>query len=513
MSVLSDHYDWVVLGDHPGALLSGTLAAKLGLSVLILPLAPGARAMISNSRQCLDPEPNYVLGMGRIGRSHGLLRECLNHLGLTSSESEFIQQKHFSPQVMTPSSRVCFTFEDDPFLRELQREFGEETAEKLALVRALRRSEHLTLSYWYGLPARLSLAKNKTQNPEAPITTQQLRRRLNRVAKRASAEERAWFMADESVEGLAERLARPDLAETCKGLWFGVASVEAEKLALVDLIQMLALGRTGASFQGGMTAYREFLLRMAKRLGAQVPAKMECRRLFVENGRFVGVQIAHRGNMISVGGGVLGCSLDHVRDRVTQSGKSWMRKLKSAPVPRGWRFTLGLTVHAEALPPGMTSQAVWQEPGAPVLSIEVADPSDYGLIEPENRLIFVRTVLPFTRESLNVEYQRMISARMLRQVTEIFPFLEYHLKRVYPDFRAAATEPLSEAYGFASPEMIPENLRSISAGGVGSRSGVEGLFVASGESFPELGSMGGTVAGIEATAWIAHRSGLPGPMN
>jgi phytoene dehydrogenase-like protein len=30
-------FDWIVIGDDPGALLSGAMAARLGLSVLILP--------------------------------------------------------------------------------------------------------------------------------------------------------------------------------------------------------------------------------------------------------------------------------------------------------------------------------------------------------------------------------------------------------------------------------------------------------------------------------------------
>ncbi len=107
-------------------------------------------------------------------------------------------------------------------------------------------------------------------------------------------------------------------------------------------------------------------------------------------------------------------------------------------------------------------------------------------------------------------YQRMVGARMLRQAAELIPFLEYHVVRVYPDFRAE-NEELSQAFGFASPDLIPENLRCLGGAGVGSRSGVEGLFVASGESFPALGSFGPSVAGLEATAWIAHRSGLPGP--
>jgi hypothetical protein len=100
---------------------------------------------------------------------------------------------------------------------------------------------------------------------------------------------------------------------------------------------------------------------------------------------------------------------------------------------------------------------------------------------------------------------------MFRKLMELVPFVEYHLVRIYPDFRTENQE-LSEAYGFASVELVPENLKVAAGRGVGSASGIEGLFVATGESYPELGSLGATVAAIEASAWIAHRRGLPGPL-
>ena len=50
---VADHYDWVVLGDSPGALLSAGLAARLGYSVLVLPLAPGLKSLTLESGQAI----------------------------------------------------------------------------------------------------------------------------------------------------------------------------------------------------------------------------------------------------------------------------------------------------------------------------------------------------------------------------------------------------------------------------------------------------------------------------
>ena len=104
------------------------------------------------------------------------------------------------------------------------------------------------------------------------------------------------------------------------------------------------------------------------------------------------------------------------------------------------------------------------------------------------------------------------------------------MTRIYPDFRLGGAEggpfglaansetadeatpnELTELYGFTTLEAIPDNLRMYAGKGVGSTSGIEGLFVASEESYPALGNLGPTVAALESAAWLAHQSGLAGP--
>src|SRR4051812_26983480 len=103
---LRDNYDWIVLGDHPGALLSASLAAKLGLSVLVLPLSPGLGLTISRSGQYLDPESNYLMAVAKGDKHNGLLSECLARVGILPFEAEMILTKTAVPQVLTPHSRV-----------------------------------------------------------------------------------------------------------------------------------------------------------------------------------------------------------------------------------------------------------------------------------------------------------------------------------------------------------------------------------------------------------------------
>jgi hypothetical protein len=104
-----------------------------------------------------------------------------------------------------------------------------------------------------------------------------------------------------------------------------------------------------------------------------------------------------------------------------------------------------------------------------------------------------------------------MGARLLRKATEISPFLEYHIRKIVPDFRAESSRELEEVYGFKALTQIPPELLCYSGEGLGAQSGVEGLFVSSKEAFPALGRLDGAVAALEGVAWVAHRSGLAGP--
>jgi hypothetical protein len=515
---LRDHYDWVVLGDHPGALLSAGLAARLGLSVLVLPVFPGKALSIAADGRFVDPEPNYLLSLGRVQRFSGLLSECLGRLGILPVELEQVQGAEPLPQVLTPAMRLAFGLEDDPLEQALQRELGRESARRSGLMPVLKRAESEYLSFWLQLPERLTLSPDKKKPAVTSVSKARIQSLRRRLAKELSASEQArWLTARRSASELGRDLGADGIAELLAGFVYGARGAPSSDPSLDEILHLLVLARTGASFRGGMTAYRDFLLRLAKRLGAHVPPKLECKRVFVDQGRFTGVQVANRANVISGGGAVAGCALSQLNSILSQSGRSWWKTLKSSPEPEGWRFTISFLVQSIAIPPGTSPRMVWQERGAPPIEIEITEAEAVGTASgrrTSQRAIQARTILPFSEESLRPDYQRRVASLMLRQLTEILPFLEAHLLAAYPEFRGPDAKELSEVYGFQSLASIPENLRCLRpahGSGVGSRSGIDGLFVASGESFPELGSFGGTVAALESVSWLAHRAGLAGP--
>lgn len=497
MSDISSQYDWIVLGDHPGALLSANLVARLGLTVLVVPKSETRGVLLSDEGQYLDPESNFLLGLGE----GGLLHESLSKVGAISED--ILSGDRIYPQVLTPQYRFQFKSEPDLLSLELNRELGTESSLEKDFIESALAGSSEVLDYWTRYPSQLTLDPSGKVKPERRKSWHQIRS-VSKVSRNLATKSTVNNPSGEveSVEALRFGflgLARPGT---------GLESQEA--------FHALALGRSGASYRGGTTSYRKLLIRNAKKLGATILDGAECRRIFVDNGRFTGIQVSSSGNMITGTGCILGSSFEQFSKRVSMNGRSWFSRTHRWPDPVGWKFTIALSVSGEGIVPGLTRRMVWKEAEAPAVEIELAEPGEYGARDQERKLIFLRTILPFHIETLNWEYQRMMAARMFRLASKLVPYLEFHVMKVFPDFRPETQNELRAVYPFERLDMIPENLRCYaptehSRRFQGASSGIEGLFISSNQSFPELGSFGPVVAAFDGVAWVAHKMGLAGP--
>ncbi|MBI4924913.1 MAG: hypothetical protein HY843_03230 [Bdellovibrio sp.] len=294
---------------------------------------------------------------------------------------------------------------------------------------------------------------------------------------------------------------------------------ENPKLYLpIDFIQAWSLQKTKASFKGGLTAFRKYLLQMANNLGAHIVEKGLCEKIEIHSGRYQNIEVD--GKNVASPALILGSSLSCLSsDFCIWKGKSFFHHLKTRPEPLGWRLTLAMLIDEEGLLEAMPAHSVYQSLGAVPLEIELASPGDYELDAGKSKLVFLRSIMPFESESLEAEHQRTMVSRMYRKWNELFPFAERHIKKIYPDFRSKNFQrEFSEIFGFVALDYMPLNLRVFSnktSSGVGSYSGIEGLYVATSESYPDLGSLGWVVAALECVSSQAHRQahrlGIAGP--
>ncbi len=281
---IEDNYDWLVLGNHPGALLTACMAAKLGLSVLILPLGLHLGRLRSYSGQYFDPESNFILGLGKSGEEQGLVLKCLTQLGLIPSYLFDVDINLGLPQVLTEESRFVLA-RADQLSSELYREYGEGLVQKWGLIKSLSYTEGEFLNYWQNLPKRLTLNAERKSPSEDPMTLSDLRNRLAKVLRSRDTSLLNWISNKIKISEIAHLLKKEDLQAAVQGLLYGVTGSVSRDPSLFDILHIFNLSRVGASFRGGLSNYREFLLNSTKNLGAQIPAKAECRRIFVDQGR------------------------------------------------------------------------------------------------------------------------------------------------------------------------------------------------------------------------------------
>ncbi len=518
-------YDWIVMGDDPGALLSAGLAARLGLSVLVVPFSPTGQGlargvMSTKDDKFLDPESSLLLGFGASAGGPSLLGRCLEQLGITDLEKKMFVEDQALPQILTPSSRVRVLESYDAFHRELLKELGAEKLKQTGWPKALSHSEKEIHRFWTLLPEHktsvgsknLERRENRTKILSAlralrsggrlrlsgkPVSQAVLN--SMRGFKSSLPQEKQWF----SSSALTQR------GDFFQGMWSALSGNGSADVTNSHLLQLAALRVGAVTVVGGISAFRELLKQLAKRNGADVAINTECQSIFVKHGRFMGVQIHGRGEMIGGGGAMLGLPLSLATHYISDGASSAVGHSSAS----NWKFTLAVSVHAEAIPPGATRRILWQEAGSPFLEIELTQRKLYGFPEKKSSgcVMLARTLMPMTVESLTPQFQRLMAARMLRKMTEIFPFLDYHIEWIYPDFRVEDTQEFSATYGYESLDQVPANLLSSESPGLGVQSSIDGLFLSSRESYSELGSFAYPVSAIEAVSWAASRASLPGP--
>ncbi len=522
---LTESYDWIVLGDSLPALLSAALVARMGLSVLLVGDGSEKKWKISSNGQVIDPEPNIAFGIGCPDRHLGLAGKCLQALRMPESDwsSLIVESPIF--QAVTPSIRSEFHACTESTLLSVVRESGGQESVVRGLIEAIQAGTEPLFKFWGALPDRLtlpvqeassdsgaSLSEKPVKRPSSSVTSEaQFRREFLRDLPRDPLVH-AWGESSAELRMLGASESEREWIDA----WFAGAlgSESPEQLAPFDVLQALALAVDGVRFRGGVSAFRASLIRMLTRLGAHiVDAPVSVNRLFVEEGKVLGIQLTGAENIRNV---------TRARGMISSihpaKVKAWIDGADSPRSNEGLgtealRVTLALTVSSHAIPVGMARRVLWKESGAPTLELERAVPAEYGFPLEGREYLFIRACFPVEAEEWSVERWRTVCERMVRQAAEVMPFLEQHVEKVFPDFRGPEfASHWKEFYGsgrlmssdvFRVPLSLPRK---------GAFPRVEGLFQAHRMTAPQRGAMGEWSESLHATAWIAHRSGLAGPL-
>lgn len=127
------------------------------------------------------------------------------------------------------------------------------------------------------------------------------------------------------------------------------------------------------------------------------------------------------------------------------------------PKPKGWWIEFQMEIdrkHSELVPLALT----------PFFTITTAKaPTIYGYSRrDEHRTwIRIRTLAPWSEETLSLAWQRKYMARALRAVFECIPGLQWCEPALKPDFSSDDSQTLKRLYGYRKLEEIPDVLRVI----------------------------------------------------
>jgi len=493
VSLLS-HYDLVFIGYHPASLLSAILATRLGFSVLILPIFPIAELRFSSGpkRQYLDPEINWILGFGQPPHLNGLIAEMLSLLGLNLSNIPLSQE---SPLLQVIHSKVRFVFSKTPqIFSEINREFGEIGTLSSEFSSTLDSLLCKFLVFWKDFAQQLHHhLVHKSSNFDCDF--KKIENELKTIFKK---ETKQWsFWKKFKISQLQKKLHQESLKALVQGFCYGVTSHIHSDPCMLECFHLFALSQTAVAFPGGMSAYRLFLLDLARELGAHVPNGATCKRVFIEKKKFIGLQVSGHGGMIGIhGAAILGCTLKRINHIAIDMKKRKFEPVQHSLTPVGWRLTIALSVNACAIPSTLERRMIWQEEDESSLEFEQADFCDYVHLQGEQKkgkILYLRKILPYLSQTLCPQYQHAIGLKMLKQATQILPFLEEHILQTYPGLQQ-----WEECYGFKSLDAIPDNLLVFSGKGLGISSGIQRLFLASEESYPTLGGLGPILASLQS---------------
>ncbi len=523
-----ERYDCIVIGLQWGGLLAAGLAARLGLSVLVVPFMPVGSLMTTESQDFLDFHSNFFLGLGQSREGErGLLLAALEKLKPAAFTAAGFWEQQGQPQILTPHHRVRVGESLEQIAAEFYREWGRQAVEQSGVLEALPLAELHLSGYWQGVQGSFERRQEQATGLQASsltIVQQQL----------AHALPRKLLTGGEShlEEGLG--LGSERFAEIMQGYCFWLLGKNPQAVSFFDFLQLFALKQQGAAFPGGRENLRSFLLEAARAHGAHLAHPYVVQRILVQRGHFLGVQLAGYAQVVRGDFAILGSPLSRAMEKIDYLGLRWPFRQKQVRKPQSWRFTLTLTLPRAAVPTGMEVRSVWFQTDTPPVEWEwVAAPAERAAGEVtldqarpaeatpsagELIMLCVRTLLPYQEHTVELQYQKAIAGRLLQLIALNFPFLPQSILKVFPRCSpepapVGRLDPFVQWYGFRQLESIPEDLLVFEAPGSGIDSGINHLFLNSDETYPQFASLGPTLAALEIVDLIAEKRGLPGPLS
>lgn len=409
---LLDHYDLIVMGEHPSALLAGFLAASRGETVLLAPIESAPKSEVESlcrSRPAYLPEwgthvysggsttgdPNDAENWPDPARE-GLIYRRLKQAGVTTQALDTMIGRAPTLGVMTSHERVFWSRSTS--YRTWHRQLNVSTRESREHWSNWIESVAQRQSAWSTLLSELpkSLQESKRNrlgflNRETPTTLQlKLRKRGSKSARLARAE---W-----------------DGAEWIRAL------AEVNRLSVNSDPALEAVVRYAErSICPNLRSLAQWISLEAKNRGAHL-APTSVSQVFVKGQVFEGIQLVGEAQVITAHRVVAGCPRSTF-ERLEQESKADSGSNVDSLAQRTVWVSQVFRVDPRELPDDFSGFSVWSEPGAPLLYFEC------HRIDKERAYFVTRSTLRLEGEATGMMDRRL--GRMKAQTQKCFPFVKF----------------------------------------------------------------------------------------
>lgn len=484
--MLTRHYDVIVVGLRPGALVAAALLAKRGLRVLAV---DHPRPDLVSHGPCRFPSHDHQL----MGFDDPLLMAAvLDELTVHPGRRRAVKRGDPSLQVVLPHARVDVVPDPERYAAELRRELGAEADTLLDVSEALSvEAGNLALAW---------------QHRRSALPSPSL---LQRVGYKWG-KERPLF--NSQPLSLGELLERFDLSHEARALLMAQIAAfgyqqDPAALPLPVAAHILLSARAGI-YRAPETLHplRELLLHRLRELHGAVSADDRVQAIQCSWGRADKVVLAGHDQPYECDHLIWGGRWeDLVAALPADVGKRYAAPVEGI-APRGGRLCVHLVVAAEGVPEGMCQQVVSvADPAAPLrdgnlLVVSASPPGDLAWAPADRRTLTLST--PVDLEGLDAERQRRIAQGMISHLRSFVPFLDPHLHHALTPPVEAPIPP--ERWLWSAEDMAAAFPRDM---GPGPRLPHWNLFYCGRGAYPLLGMEGEIAAGVLAVDAVVGSRG------
>jgi len=474
------HYDVIVVGGQLSGALSAALLAKRGYRVMLVEHDGLGHGYVHQN--FLLPYAPFVAPPFK---TMAVVDEAMVELGLSTTVQRTLKPHKPELQLVIPNHRADIPTTDSARLSELTREFGDVGPVLVNRLKAAAAQHEATDVFF-------------KQRPNLPPDGMFESWGLSRLVKAHPAlSEAPALEGDDEATQLLQKL-NPFITHLAKA---------DHPLARVRAMSQVL--RAPSRYPGAREAVRELLIHKLKDLGGHIvngsPESSIVEHFEFDGGQISGVKLLKSDTVYRSNFTIASTDAGALRRLITDKKK--FRKLLEqfdAISTESFLFSVNWVMRPQGLPQGMGElllvEGQGEDEGPMLVQVDGARAAEGKLEDESLRVVCAGTFVPAKARELGEQHLHDLARRIEARLEKLMPFSRKHV--------VLSSAPYLHAGGVRGSRLLPHPLYrleeppALGVSGIGQRTAVKNLFIASREVLPGLGLEGELLAGIRAARLV-----------